>query len=184
MANVKSTQKRSSKTVLLILLVAACIGFATWLVLLRDKDSSPPSNDSQTTQEEQATIDEEDSGVDQQYLIIKEYGIKLPLAVETLEAYYEFRNDTAYLSLEKYRGSYCAADQTTLGAITRFDDDDINELTGETYISMYPDVPKIGDYYYNFVSPQADCSADEEVRLETTNIRSVFRQSAAGIVAE
>jgi len=95
----------------------------------------------------------------QQYLTIKEWGVKLPVSGDISDAYYLYKSDidVVYLSKAAYKDTNCAADSTTLGAIDRFTASTKDELSGNNMLSERPNAIHIGNYYFAYQHPQAAC---------------------------
>ncbi|MDB5170610.1 MAG: hypothetical protein JWO35_304 [Candidatus Saccharibacteria bacterium] len=121
------------------------------------------------------------------YLTIKEWAVRLPLTSGVEDAYYIFRSgntEDAYLSLRSLETTMCAADQTTVGAISRFSQNEIDPQTDATYLSEFPEASKVGAYYYRLVTPQAECSADEAVQTKAVNARVSLSGALKSLQAE
>jgi prepilin-type N-terminal cleavage/methylation domain-containing protein len=171
--------------VLLVLILIAIVGFAGYYVWHSQKDTDNAKNvankSSQTTSNATKPAA---SKSDQQFLTIKEWGVKLPLNADLAGAYYIRQAglpNVAYLSVTSYKGTNCAADQTSLGAINRFTasnkDDD-----GNTMVSDFPTAVKVGSYYYVYQHPQAGC--DGQTSNSTANFDASAAATASGLMTE
>jgi hypothetical protein len=82
----------------------------------------------------------------QQYLVIKEWSVKIPLSSTISATYYSYDSNTDFVrvSLDKYKGTNCATDQGQLYGISR--------STNASSSGV-----KIGNYYYSPVHPQTGC---------------------------
>ncbi|HVS58961.1 MAG TPA: hypothetical protein VHD60_04500 [Candidatus Saccharimonadales bacterium] len=138
---------------ILIIIILAIIGLTGWYVWHSKQNADKTLNTaSQTTKND--TVAPQTS-----YLTVKEWSVKIPLSTDIKDAYYVYnqQNDTVYLSKDSYKGTNCAADQTTLGALGRFTADQKDAMNGQLMTSLYPNAVKIGTYYYYYVHPQAAC---------------------------
>lgn len=102
----------------------------------------------------------------QKYLVIKEWGVKIPLTSNISDAYYTYDSkiDAVYLSKTRYKGTDCAADSITLGVLDRYSVNAVKpQVSGVNAI-------KIGDYYYFYQHPQAAC--DGQVGNSTADFDS------------
>jgi hypothetical protein len=126
------------------------------------------------------------------YLTIKEWKIKLELSESIKDGYYYFdstRSEAekykyAYLSLTSLKDTDCSAESVTTGAITRFTEAEKDPISGQTYLSGYPDAPKVGGYYYFFTRPQAMCSEDTDIQTKADKAIQAFRSALTSIQAE
>jgi hypothetical protein len=153
---------------LLILVIVAIIGGTGWFVWhskqQTDKTLSETGN-SQSVNPSKKTPTTVSTSTSQKYLTIKEWSVKVPLTSADPDAYYVInadRPDTAYLSLQKYKGTECAADNTSIGAYFRFTKDQKDDLSGNTLLSENPGAPKVGNYYFGYIHAQAACSVSSD----------------------
>jgi hypothetical protein len=153
---------------LLILVIVAIIGGTGWFVWhskqQTDKTLSETGN-SQAVNPSKKTPATVSTSTSQKYLTIKEWSVKVPLTSADSDAYYVIktdRPDTAYLSLQKYKGTECAADNTSIGAYFRFTKDQKDDLNGNTLLSENPGAPKVGNYYFGAIHAQAACSTTSD----------------------
>jgi uncharacterized protein (UPF0333 family) len=111
----------------------------------------------------------------QKYLVIKEWGVKVPLTNEIEDATYYYKSgdggSAVYVSTKSITAKYpnCAADKTTIYAYGRYDNPkEMNELAGQTMEQVNPGAPKVGNYYYYAMHPQAYCfDATDEKQIST-----------------
>lgn len=97
-----------------------------------------------------------------QYLVFKEWGVRMKLATNMSDAYYEFlpnETGTAYLSTASLvaLAPACAPTSTSMGAMFRQTVADYQTAIANPSDANAPGNIKIGDYYYGFISAQADC---------------------------
>jgi hypothetical protein len=121
------------------------------------------------------------------YLVIKEWKVKIPLGANIIDAYYYISPDlpsAAYLSLGSLKNTDCRASSTSLAGISRIVSTEINESTGRTVISEHPDAVKVGDYYYFAGYPQAGCDTSPASIPGDVSLRSEFAEAIKGIQAE
>jgi hypothetical protein len=116
--------------------------------------------------------------LDQKYLVIKEWNIKIPLSTAIDDGYYVFKDNYAYLSLKSLASTGCAADATTTGAINRVA---VSSEEGSRVASVSG---KVGNYYYYVQPPQAMCSEDSSTQAKADQARQAYMQAIKSVVAE
>lgn len=171
---------------LLIILLIAIISGAGYYVFNQSKnDDSSKSQKSDSGQ--QADKKAEDS---QKFLAITELGIKIPLSKGIDDAYYVVKPDVpavAYLSLNSMKDTEnCAADEVSLGAISKHVASDVNEQSGKTWGESAEGYGKvIGTSAYLFSSPQAFCSdtVGGEVEAKQTAAIAAFKEATKQLQA-
>ncbi len=166
----------SHVVIILVVLVVGLIGAVGWLVY--DKQNSKEStatDEAQTT----TTYQKEDPNSpeyvnEQKYLEITEWGVKIPLNTDLADAYYAYKQDgnTVYLSKEAYKGTGCAADATTLGAIGRFA---VADKNSEENAPLVAGSLERKGYYYYYAHPQASCSDDNAINQQASGYMSQFK---------
>ena len=151
----------SAVEALLILIIVGILGFTGYFVwhakqsadksLTPNNSTTPVIKKKTTTNQTQPTTSTSQTS-QQQYLAIKEWGVKIPLASSISTAYYSYDSSTGLvrLSLDKYKGTNCAAEQGQLYAISRSTDASGGGANSGTGV-------KIGSYYYFPVHPQTGC---------------------------
>jgi hypothetical protein len=102
--------------------------------------------------------------VEKPYLTIKELSIMLPLSTGITDAYYYFANNSAYLSVHSLDGTACAADKTSIGAISTTD-----VASAATQ--------KVNGKNYAYYSPQAGCSDDAATQAKADTARQALVQA-------
>lgn len=178
---------------LLIVVIIAIVGGTGWYVM-RAKNNADITL-SQTTSSsvvptKKAASTKPDT-VSQKYLVIKEWGVELPLPANIQDAVYgggnnsggydSFRLSTTSLSTQDPQ---CGPDQTSVGYILRQ-----TAALHDTNLSNYKDDPlnypvydtKIGDYYYSYQHSQAACSNKDSVNQEQVTDFKFFETAFAGI---
>lgn len=167
----KHTQSGFSLVViLLVLILVAVVGFAGYYVYNTQQNkkdtASQPATDKKLTSANPAATPAAPTAQDtQKYLVIKEWGVKVPLAKNIEDATYYYRafedgGSAVYVSTKTISAKYpdCAADKTTVYAYGRFNNpNERNELVDKTMGELNPNAPKVGNYYYYAIHPQAYC---------------------------
>lgn len=126
------------------------------------------------------------SASSQKYLVIKEWGVKLPLTATIDSAYYVFKNDYVYLSTSTFKGTQCDADGVSEGVLSRFTPNQTDPDTGSTYQAegATAQATKVGAYYYSYRGPQAACADDSATQDKADSIRQGFVAAAKKLQAE
>jgi len=174
---------------ILILIILATIGFAGWYVYHKNHKTVPAS-----TSKTSAIISSKKPAMPaQQYLDVKEWGIKIPLSSTISDAYYVAATDstgTMWLGL-KSLDSTCAASNANnagaggadlaLAALVRVAPSDLEPVQGKPYSQLYPGTV-IGGYFIGYVShPDAtSCTSATKLRL----INTVFSTAVKGIISD
>jgi len=121
------------------------------------------------------------------YLVIKEWGVKLPLSANITDAYYYIRPgfpSGAYFSPSSLKTTDCRANDISLAGISRVKASDIDETTGKTVVSEHPDAVKVGNHYYVPDYPQAGCDASPAHIPQNVDLRSEFSSAMRRIQTE
>ena len=167
---------------LLTLILLAIVGFTGYYVWHSQKQTDKTLN---TTDKSSAvTTKPKTTASAQQYLTIKEWGVKIPLSADLAGAYYTTMPSVpgaVYLSVDAYKGTDCAADQTSLGALNRFTATDKDD-DGNTLLSDSPTAVKVGTYYYDYLHPQAAC--DGRTTNSTAGFDAAAANKASGLMAD
>ena len=184
---------------LLAVLIIAVLSFGGYYVWHSKKQPAKgPSTASQAatnTQKAQSSASSTTSGASSaaaatpaqssvQYLTIKEWGVKIPLTTTINDAYYYYKNDYAYLSLQSLASTDCSATATTLGVISRYTAGETDPQTGELYSAEITGAANVGQYYYYYTHPQADCSTNQTVLDKANSAMSAFKTAVANTQAE
>jgi hypothetical protein len=115
-----------------------------------------------------------------QYMVIKEWNVKMPLTANIRDAYYVINPDlpsAAYLSLTSLKNTSCSASDITLASINRFTAQDMDKERGVTILSEHPTATKVGNYYYSPVFPQAACDTGKVQLPQNVSFRQEFGQA-------
>jgi hypothetical protein len=111
--------------------------------------------------------------------------VRFKTDADTTDAYYvieQGKPDYAYLSLNSLKNvDDCAADKTSVGVYTRFTKDDIDPTAEQKYIDMYPNAPKVGNYYFMFTQPQAYCSEDQATTTKAETATKAFKNNTVTV---
>jgi hypothetical protein len=127
----------------------------------------------------------------QQYLIIKEWGVKLPLSNGILNAYYSVSSpqnplDQMNLSLDTLKQTQCKAEASPPSVIFRYTDKDMDPVSGNFMAQMYGTAHKIDKYYYyvanaNGVKEGYGCKSTAENQTLANTAAVVFKKALDGI---
>jgi hypothetical protein len=183
--------------ILLVLILVTIVGFAGYYVYKTQQnkkdDTKPTAADPASTPTAPSTTNT------QKYLVIKEWGVKVPLTTPIADATYLYKafdggGSSVYLSTKSIASKYpeCAANKTTLFAYGRFDNPNaLNDFGNQSIGADYPNAPKVGTYYYYGVHPQAPCfynaSVETSNTIQTTEIDPVmaaFKDALSKVQAE
>lgn len=119
------------------------------------------------------------------YLEITELGIKMELDDATDDAYYIMKNGYAYLSLTSLKNiDDCAADETSIAAVSKAKKSDVDEMSGQTYEEIAKTNGKaIGEFVYLITPAQAYCTEQPDAKLKNIAARDAFPKLASTIVS-
>lgn len=163
--------------VLVVILVLLLIGGAVWFVLNNKKDSKDSSSDKQSTsQTSRSGSDAEQKDETASYLVIKEWGIKIPLSDELKGLGYRVKNDGgeyAAFTFDDLRGGTECGGDIAVASLTRHTEDDVDTVSGLKVKDM-EGVVKIDGYYYQPHLPQGACSDDETIQNRISDARKPF----------
>lgn len=169
--------------ILLIMLLLALIGWWIWQQNQKKGDDSKKDNSSQQSQD----TEQQNQNNNQTYLVITEWDVRFKTDAANADAYYvieQGKPDYAYLSLASLKNvDDCAADKTSVGAYTRFTKDDVDPNAEQKYIDLYPNAPKVGNYYFIFTQPQAYCSENQATITKAEDATQAFKNNAATVEA-
>lgn len=166
---------------LLIILILVFI-WLFWYVWQQNKineeSSKPQDGTSQINKKEEKPKEPQIS-----YLEIPEMGIKMQLDDATKDAYYVMKNGYAYLSLESLKNiDECAAEETSIAAISKAKKTDKDELSGMTYAEVAKDNGiVIGEFAYFITPAQAYCTEQPDAKLKNIAAREAFPDLAKSI---
>lgn len=169
--------------ILFIILLLALIG---WWIWQQNQEKEEDTKQEEASQQSQNS--EQDEVQDNQtYLVINEWGVRFKTGADNIDAYYvieQGKPDYAYVSLNSLKNvDDCAADKTSVGVYTRFTKDDIDPIYEEKYIDLYPNAPKVGNYYFIFTQPQAYCSDNQATITKSQAATQAFKANAATVEA-
>lgn len=160
----------STVEIVIVFLVLAIIGFSGFLVF-KHNHKAANSSSSPTTSKTSAkpdTSSNQPAQTAQQYMVISEWGVQLTLDSTTSSLYYYIKPNlpnVVYLSLKTVSNiaPKCAADQLSLGAISRLTSEEHNAALNDPSKGT-PGIIPIGSYWFGFTSPQAGCLQSVEER--------------------
>lgn len=130
---------------------------ATYNAAAKSAQSSPSK-----TKKKNKSPNSSSSASSQKYLVIKEWGVELPLSNGIEDAYYTYHSDGDYVRLGTTSltamNAMCAPDNISVSAISRQSaaTHDANAKQNDSYVYPIFDT-KIGDYYYGITQSQAPC---------------------------
>lgn len=141
------------KKVIIISVVLALIvgGWVVWLIFFQAKPASVPEVQTDQESAEQGTVSDTT-----RYLVIKEWGVKLPLSDNLTDASYYMRDGEVLLTTSRIQTAcILPASQCSIATLTRSTtgDEEYTEIydadSDDGDGSVVSEV-KIGDYYYQF----------------------------------
>lgn len=158
---------------ILAVTTVALLGLIAWRIW----DASQPKGDNSAIQH----TDDQPRQLAQTHLNIKELGVKVKLDEKTKNVAYtvaEGSNEAVYIIDPAMKtvdeaNQYCRG--VTAGMIGLLDRSKDANHWGETPVVVNnTDVFKLGDYYYVFRAPQAECSQDETISQQRATHRQDF----------
>lgn len=163
----KSQKGFSIIILLLILILLAILGFTGYYVYStqqnkKNADNTKSADNNAASQPATASSAAKPDAT--KYLVITEWGVKIPLTNTIADANYTIANGYVYVSTDALVKKYpdCAANKTTVYAFGRFksmaDAYDQPGGDGKTYGDMMPNAPKAAGYYYYGTPSQASCN--------------------------
>lgn len=159
--------------VLLVLILLSIVGFSGYYVYHTQKSSSTKPAISTTASSTSAGKDTTSTQTttpsdSTQYLVIKEWGVKIPLSDAIKDAVYaysvEYGAESAGLSTKTLAayGDGCEAGGVGAGGIDRQTVTEHDQNAQKDDNMNYPVYSiKVGNYYYQYISPQGACSGDD-----------------------
>jgi hypothetical protein len=173
---------------ILILVVVAIIGGAGYYVWHTRQLANDAYSKTTPALTHSASANSTSKKSDKDFLVIKEWGVKLPLNPNIEDAYYRYDsrdNGYVYLSLLSLKNiDDCAVDKTAIGAITRYDSDDVNPISGEKYTAEYRDTEPVGRYYFLYGTAQATCSESQEALDKIGLANQAFGEAVSSLKLE
>lgn len=194
----KLNQKGFGFTELLIIVVVLAVVVTAGVIVYKhgkhysSKDgatttaqTSPKSTESRNLQTAQHA---------QQYLVIKEWGVQIPLADTIKDAYYivdsrseknsDGKPSGVFLGLRSLTDKSCEPNYNNeggigaIGAILRVPPDYNDPISGRPYTEKYPSGKVIGDYYYAYQSwsSRSSCKDKEVVDSSDMSFAAAVKQ--------
>jgi hypothetical protein len=180
--------------VLLILVIVGMVGFMGWYVW-HSRQSTEATLKKAATQSSatapKAKTSTSASGKTD-YLVITEWGVKLPLETAIKDAYYYRNTQDPNLKNYVYLGTHsltaqsaaCAPEHISLGVIGR--QTEAEHATNAAQGSA-ADAPvyslKVGNYYYGYTHPQAACGDTDTINDIMTADMARFKIAVDNLVA-
>lgn len=156
---------------LLLIILLGLLGWWVWQQNQEGKNNNASQSSSQNAEESEPA---EEAA---KYLEIPELGVKLKLDNATEDAYYTMSSGYAYLSLTSLKDvDDCAADETSIAAVSKVKKTDTNEMTGKTYEQEANDGHGtiIGENVYIVSQAQAFCTEQAGPQAKAEAARSAF----------
>lgn len=181
---------------LLIIVAIGVIGVGGWFVYQHNTTKvSNAAGGSQTTQQTPATT----PAPTVTYLMIKEWGVKLPLTSTISSAYYvvstSFSNDPdglpsgVWLGLKSLSDASCnpannnsGDGKGAIGDILRVPVNATDPVSGQPYSQKYPNGVTLSGYYYGYQSWMASNSCTQKSTAQAAD--TAFASAAKGIVTD
>jgi prepilin-type N-terminal cleavage/methylation domain-containing protein len=163
---------------LLVIILLSLVGFIGYYVYHANNKATDTYDQTTNASSAQPIANKPSASSPQDYLAIQQWGVKLPLTSDLSGAYYVSKNSTVYLSLDKYKGTDCAADQVSLGSLSRFTSTDRDE-DGKSMLSNVPTATKVNNWYYYYQQPQANCSGSTPESGARANEEAEFAKASA-----
>lgn len=165
-------QKGFSAVILLLALVLVAIvsftGYYVWNTQSNKKTNSQQTKTADDSVAKKQTDTTATKPADTtKYLVIKEWGVKIPLTDTIADTTYLYKNGYVYVSTDSLTKKYpeCSTGKTTVYAYGRFgsmkDPVDAPGAEGQTYGDIMPNAPKVGSYYYYGTPAQALCNSND-----------------------
>jgi hypothetical protein len=169
----------SITTVIAVLFVVAVVGLGAFTVFSND------SKDDNKTGSKTSSSGSKDSSNGQKYLVISQWGVKLPLSDAIQDAYYIVSSvsydantggpNTVWISRSSLDDTGCNANEfeeggngSPVGTMVRTLPDEVDNATGAKYTDLYPGGVIIGKYYYGYAA-RNNASCGNAAILQTTN---------------
>ncbi|HZM63524.1 MAG TPA: hypothetical protein VFB59_00135 [Candidatus Saccharimonadales bacterium] len=185
MGSIKKEQGFTIWELLLILLLILLLLFGLWWVWQNNK-AEPTDDSANQAQQNQEQAEQQPAQAKAEYLNITEWGVRFKLSNDNSGGYYYIGQagpDYAYLSTDELKNTDCAANKTTTGVYTRFAKDDMHPIAEQPYLQLYPNAPKVGNYYFVFDRPQAYCSDDLTIRAKAEAAIEAFKSDVTSVEA-
>ncbi|HSX34529.1 MAG TPA: hypothetical protein VLF62_02700 [Candidatus Saccharimonadales bacterium] len=182
----------SITTVIAALFVVVVVGFGGWTVL---RSGSKDDDGGKTNSKTSSSNGKNRTSNSQKYLVIKQWGVQLPLSDGISDAYYIVSSsthdpgtgeaNTVWLSRASLDDTGCNANDfedggsgSPVGALLRALPDDVDPVTGTAYQDLYPGGVIVGKYYFGYKAwDTASCGSP--AILQTTN--AAFAAALSGL---
>lgn len=148
----------SPVVVLLALILVVLVGFTGYYVYntqKKDDKAAAPSPPAKSI----ATTNQSSTQDTQKYLVIKEWGVKIPVSEKYVDVTYKMGNDFATFQSETFArltNQECSAKNSSeyLGGINRYDESGKNpEISEGPGSAASAAAVKVGNHYYDYVNP-------------------------------
>lgn len=153
---------------LLIFIIVAIIAGVGWYVWDSNKKTNDILNNAEKSSGSVArpTTNKKETKIETQYLVVKEWGIKMPLSSAIADVYYVVSTssqtngqpNTMWLGLKSLDDKGCAAANANtggaypLGALLKVSPDETDPVSGTPYKQLNPEGVTLGNYYYAYHS--------------------------------
>jgi hypothetical protein len=191
---------RSGFVGIIVTLVVAVVAIVAVGLTLYQYQKTKPLASSSTSYTSQSTSQQKGASAQlaqavTQYLVIKEWGVKLPLSDSIKNAYYVVEKGSSYglsalpstvwLGVASYSNAVCnpannnAGGRGAIGAILRVLPTDKDPVKGQLLTQEYPNGVTIGGWYYAYQSWAVSNPCASESTLQPVD--SAFATAAKGI---
>ncbi len=167
--------------IVVVVLAVAIAGFVAWRVWDAAQQKPSDANGQQTNSQPNGDQPKQPSVDTAKYLNIKELGVKIKLDEKTKDVSYVIAqgSDEAVYIINPVMKAVDDANQycrgATAGMVGLLDRSKNAQHWGESPVVVNNvDVFKLGDYYYVFRGPQAECSQDEAISQQRASLRQDF----------
>lgn len=167
---------------LLVIVIISLIGvISLYIMQLRTKDAK-----TQTYSEAASSVKpiSQGSSSGNNYLEVKEWGVKIPLSVPINKATYKFATPTSLQLISRITDDsegVCDT-QANFYKVTEpltFAQDHNLSLEELKPIGSY-----VGEVYYTFIGTQSACTADEQIQIKADAIRQAWLSQRTSVVAQ
>jgi hypothetical protein len=179
----------AAKLILIVVVVALLVGLG-YMFYKNQKKVTPVAITTKTN----TTPVTSPTKTEQKYLVVTEWGIKVPVTDPISDAYYMVSKssqdasgqpNTVWLGLRSLDSGCPAAAASTggtaLAGILRVTPTETEPVSGASYKHLYPDGTTVGSYYYAYQSQTKNKSCASANSLQTIN--TAFTAASKNIVA-
>lgn len=164
---------------LLLLIIVGIIGGTGFYVYNANKSTSNGNENTIVKQDSKPEEPKTTKDPNEDYLVIKEWGVKIPLTNLLKSARYEMHNKDGYAQLLVDIDGDSAKNCSNEASIVRIDKYSPNaENFRERTSDLDENASKIGNVYYRIEPSQAACSDNEAIQDQATKIRSDWTDQA------